>query len=194
MVARRLVASASLLTLAMVVLAANAGSCNAQAQSVPNLSGTWELVEIKPAMGLKPSDAKFGKLMLAISQAGSQMKITQKRTFRGTVRATEYSYYTDGRGETNIGRIETFPYERKTESASGWKQERLLIEYITESSLANPDRGISRKDEWRLGSNRTLILTITTVGGGRAFSTGGNGGGAVGLSGYGKRKFIFREV
>jgi hypothetical protein len=116
MFARRLVASLSLLTLAIAVLAAKAGSCSAQAQSAPNLSGTWELVEIKRAMGLTPSDARFGKLMLAISQAGSQLRITQKRTLRGTVRATEYSYYTDGRGETNIGRIESFPYERKTES------------------------------------------------------------------------------
>ena len=194
MFARRLVASVSLLTLAMAVLAANAGSCSAQAQSVPDLSGTWELVEIKPSMGLKPSDARYGKLMLAISQEGSELRITQKRTLRGTVRAMEYSYYTDGRGETNIGRIESFPYEPKTESVSGWKQESLLIKYITDFSLVNPDRGSSRKDEWRLESNRTLILTITTVGGGRGLSTGGYGGGAVGPSGYGKRKFIFRGI
>jgi hypothetical protein len=194
MIARRLVASVSLLTLTVAVLAAKAGRCSAQAQSVPNLSGTWELIEIKGAMGLKPPDVRFGKLMLVISQEGSQLRITQKRTIRATVQATEYSYYTDGRGETNIGRIESFPYERKTESVSGWEQERLLIKYITEFSLVSPDRGTSRKDEWRLGSNRTLVLTVTTVGGGPGVSTGGNGREAVGPSGYGKRKFIFRGV
>jgi len=195
MVARRLVAGVSLLTLAMSVLAANAGSCRAQAQSVPNLSGTWELVEYD-GVKQKTRGDKFPKLTLVITQEGSQIRITQKRTKRGTATATvqEYSYYTDGRGEKNIGRIETSPYERKTESVSGWKQERLLIKYSTEFSLMSPERGVSRKDEWRLGSNRTLILTTTTVGGGRGFSTGGYGGGAVGLSGYGKRKLIFREV
>lgn len=168
------------------------GLAQSQNQSAPNLSGTWELVEIKGGMGLKPTDARFPRLMLVISQEGSQLRITQKRTIRGTVRATEYSYYTDGRGETNIGRIESFPYERKTESVSGWKQERLLIKYITEFNLVSPDRGVSRKDEWRLGSNRTLILTTTTVGGEPGFYTGGNGRETVGLRGYGKRKLIFR--
>lgn len=168
-------------------------SCLAQSQdqSVPNFSGAWELVEIKGAMGLKPTDARFGKLMLVISHEGSQLRITQKRTRRGTLRVTEYSYYTDGRGETNIGRIDSFPYERKTESVSGWKQERLLITYSTDSSLLSPDRGVSRKDEWRLGSNSTLVLTITTVGPEPGYP-GGNGTGTAGLSGYGKRKFIFR--
>ena len=160
-VGKRLVAAVSLLTLSTAVLAANAGSCSAQAQSqsVPNLSGTWKLVEIKYADSVRPSDPRFPKLMLVISQEGSQIRITQKRTKRGTTTVQEYSFYTDGRGETNIGRIETFPYERKTESVSGWKQESLLIKYSTDLSLMNPDRGVSRKDEWRLGSNGTLILT-----------------------------------
>jgi len=74
----------------------------------------------------------------------------------------EYSYYTDGRGETNLGRVELYPrYVAKFESVSGWQKEGLRIKYSNERG---PDTWANRKDEWRLGSyGGTLILTISTV-------------------------------
>lgn len=76
----------------------------------------------------------------------------------------EYSFYTDGRGETNLGRVELWPsYVAKFESVSGWQKERLLVKYNTEHlrSIGSgvSDQWVTRKDEWRLGSDgRTLIL------------------------------------
>lgn len=189
------VATLSILVLSVAALFANShrGLAQSPNQSAPDLSGTWELVEIKGAMKLKPTERGFPRLMLVISQEGSQLRVTQKRTVHGTERASEYSYYTDGRGETNFGRIESWPYERKTESVSGWQQERLLIKYTAEFTLLSPERGARRKDEWRLGSNgRTLILTRTTV---RSASGSTDDAQTVSVvAGFEKRKLIFRRI
>jgi hypothetical protein len=141
-----------------------------QNQSAPDLSGTWELVEDSVAWPkLKPTDAGFPRLTLVISQEGAQIRITQKRIRRGTQTVEEYSYYTDGRGETNLGRVELYPrYVATFESVSGWQKERLLIKFSTEHlrwfGRGVSDTWVTRKDEWRLGPyGGTLILAISTV-------------------------------
>jgi hypothetical protein len=103
-----------------------------------------------------------------ISQEGSLIRITQKQIRRGTETVKEYSYYMDGRSETNLGRVELWPrYVAKFESVSGWQKERLLIKFSTKH-LRWFGRGVSdswdtRKDEWRLGpQGSTLTLRIST--------------------------------
>jgi hypothetical protein len=174
MSARRLVASVSLLTLAMAVLAANAGSCRAQAQSVPNLSGTWELIEFDGTKQKVIGD-KFPKLILVISQEGSLIRVTQKRTKQGIETVQDYSYYTDGRGETNTERLELWPREVPKlifESVSSWQKDTLVTKYdsklIPWTASGQGARGFytlntvtsRRNDEWRLKSDgKTLVLT-----------------------------------
>ena len=179
----------STLVLSVAALFANSqgGLAQRQTQSAPNLSGTWELVEDNnDAKNLKPTDAGFPRLTLVISQEGSLIRITQKQIRRGTETVQEYSYYTDGRSETNLGRVELWPlYVAKLESVSGWQDERLLIKYSPEH-LRWFGRGVSdswdtRKDEWRLGPyGSTLILRISTAREGQ-----------VGLQ---KRKLTFRKM
>lgn len=146
------------------------GMAQSQDQSVPNLSGTWELIEDdNDAMKLKPTHAGFPRLKLVISQEGSLIRFTQKQIRRGAETVQEYSYYTDGRSETNVGRVELWPHSvARFESVSGWQKERLLIKYNAEHlrwiGRSVSDTWVTRKDEWRLGSNgETLIVTISTV-------------------------------
>jgi hypothetical protein len=169
-----LVASVTLLTLAMAVLPVNTGSSSAQAQSVPNISGTWELIEYDGAKQKVIGD-KFPKLILVISQEDSQITITQKRTKQGVETVLEYSYHTDGRGETNPGRLELWPREvpkLKFESVSGWQKDKLVTKYdsklIPWTGSGKGAQGFytlntvtsRRNDEWRLQSNgKTLVLT-----------------------------------
>lgn len=222
MFAKRLFASVSLLTLAMAVLAANAGSCTAQAQSAPNLSGTWELVEYGGVKQKNLGD-KFPKLTLVISQEGSQIRITQKRIKRGTETVQEYTYYTDGRGETNTGRPELWgPDPRGFESVSSWQKEKLVTKYDVKVDLGTGKGGVSalkspsyytvntaarRNDEWRLGSEgKTLVLTSSYLGiNSGPITTGGipdprlNNNGAEGdrmasYAGFSKSKCVFRRI
>lgn len=174
MFARRLFASVSLLTLGVAVLFANAGACRAQAQGAQSLSGTWELVE-HDGYKQKNLGDKFPKLKLVINQEGSQIRITEKRTKRGIETVHEYTYYNDGRGETNVGRLELWPRDvPKFESISSWQKDHLVTKYDTKVDIGTGHRGIvpccspgdtgntasHRTDEWRLESNgETLVLT-----------------------------------
>lgn len=221
MVAKRVVATASMLILAMAVLAANAGNCRAQAQSAPNLSGTWELVEYNGIKKKKENEAKFPKLILAISQEGSQIRITQKRTKNGTETVQEYSYYTDGRGEKNIGRPEVWgPDPREFESVSDWQKDNLVTKYDTQVQIGsaysgsihsgyNPVNTASRRrDEWQLRSNgKILVLTsryldinTSAIAAGRIpddprlNSSGAEGDRAASYASFGKSKLVFRKI
>jgi hypothetical protein len=161
----------SIFVLSVATLFANSQSVPAQSQNqnAPNLSGTWELVEDHSGVTMKLNDAGFPRVTVVIAQEGSQIRITQKQIKRGIGTVKEYSYYTDGRGETNPGRVELYPrYVANFESVSGWQKERLLIKFSTEHlkwfGRGVADSWVTRKDEWRLGSyGATLILTISTV-------------------------------
>jgi hypothetical protein len=168
---KRAAVTVSTLVLTVAALLASSPRVRAQSQnqSVPDLTGTWELVEDHSALKMKLKDAGFPRVTVVIAQEGSQIRITQKQIKRGTQTEEEYSYYTDGRGETNLGRVELYPrYVAKFESVSGWEKERLLIKFSTEHlrwfGRGVSDSWVTRKDEWRLGSyGGTLILTISTV-------------------------------
>ena len=84
----------SMLILAAAILIVDANNCRAQSQNVPNLGGTWELIEYdgvtKDRLG-----SKFPKLTLAISQTASEVKISQKGFRGGVEEVREFTYYTD---------------------------------------------------------------------------------------------------
>jgi hypothetical protein len=143
----------------------------AQSQNVPNLNGTWELIEYfggtKAQLG-----SKFPKMTLVISQTASEVKITQKRMVRGVEEVSELTYYLDGRGETNLGRVELWPRSLpRFASITQWQKDKLLSDYNgqvvigTGSSTRGADYTTRdsfdrRKDEWRLAPNGdTLALT-----------------------------------
>lgn len=214
---RRLAASVSLLTLAMAVLAANAGRCSAQAQSVPNLSGTWELVEINASKKSKQPPGKFPELTLVISQEGSEIRITKKRTRQGIQTVQDYSYHTDGGGEKNSGRTEVWGDDvRGFESVSSWQKDRLVNRYdrrvilqtgtkTTSAGYTNINSSVNRTDEWRLGRDGlTLVMTSAVVGMNSASTTGGlsdprleSGPGRDGQAAYAdfvKTKLVFRKI
>ena len=161
----------SMLILAAAVIMVDANSCRAQSQNVPDLSGTWELIEYggstKDRLG-----SKFPNMTLVISQTGSEVKITQKRIIRGVGEVKEFTYYTDGRGETNIGRVELWPRSvPRFESVTQWQKDKLFSDFKGQVNVGTGSSGRDgeyltrdsfdrRKDEWRLGSNgNTLALT-----------------------------------
>jgi hypothetical protein len=170
-----LIVGLSMLILAAAVIMVDENSCRAQSQNVPNLSGTWELIEYggttKGQLG-----SKFPQMTLVISQTASEVKITQTRIRRGVEEVQEFTYYPDGRGETNMGRVELWPRNvPRFVSVTQWQKDKLLSDYkgqlslMTGTSTKNGDYSTrdslaGRKDEWRLASNgKTLALTSSTV-------------------------------
>lgn len=215
MSSKRIVAGLSIVTLATIAIITSEKNCRAQGQNVPNLSGTWELVQLDGTKKNKQTEARFPRLILVISQEGSQIRVTQKMTRRGAETVQEYSYYTDGRGEANTGRIETWaPDVRGFESVSGWRKNSLVTKYdnkvrlgtgftSSSSGYSTINTAARRSDEWRLGRDtKTLILTSSTVrmhsasitGGAPAPETGAAEDKQASYAEFGKNKLVFRRV
>ncbi len=153
------------LILALLYLSGASTVTRAQGQNAPNLSGAWELIEFdgttKGRLG-----SKFPKMTIGISQADSEIKITQKRTRRGSEQTREFAYYTDGRGETNTGQInDLWPQsEYRTESVTEWHEGKLLTRYKAQLRVmaGYPLKSTSTdaREEWRLASDgKKLVLT-----------------------------------
>jgi hypothetical protein len=165
---KRVIAGLSLLTLATVVIIAGERNCRAQGQSVPNVIGTWELVEYD-GITQRQVGSKFPKVTLVISQTASEIKITEKRTRRGAEQTHEFTYYTDGRGETNTGQIKLWSQdEHRTESVTQWHEGKLLTRYKRQvrvmPSYALKSTSSDAKEEWRLTSDgKKLVLTASTT-------------------------------
>jgi len=178
----------SILVLSAAFANSQRGLAQSQNQSVPDLSGTWELVEDHSGLKMKLKDAGFPRVTVVIAQEGSQIRITQKQIKRGIETVKEYSYYTDGRGETNLGRVELYPRSvTRFASVSGWQEERLLIKYSGEFSLNSSS---DRKDEWRLvPGDGKLILIIATLLRQSGFYVGANS--EPGMNQLAKRELVF---
>lgn len=170
-----LIVGLSILILAAAVIIVDEKSCRAQSQNVPDLSGAWELIEYN---GITKAQLgpKFPKMTLVISQTAPEVRITQKGFRSGVEEVREFTYYPDGRGETNMGRVQLWPCDvPKFESVTQWQKDKLLSDYEGQPSLmtgCSSKMGITqpvvtsdrRKDEWRLASNgKTLALTSSGV-------------------------------
>ena len=110
------------LILVLLSLSGTSTVTRAQGQSVPNLSGAWELIEFDDTTKSRIG-SKFPNLTLEISQTASEITIKQKRIRRGLAKTREYAYYPDGRGETNTGQIKLWlPDEYRVESVTEWHE------------------------------------------------------------------------
>jgi hypothetical protein len=131
----------------------------AQKKGTPDLSGTWKLDRSKGNYarysGLKPD----ADLLLIISQAGPEIKVTRKSLWRGQERVLEATYYGDGRGEV----ASTFLGSSENKSQSSWEGNK----FVTRFSVTSETRVRGRityevTQEWKLSADgKTLTQTET---------------------------------
>lgn len=163
-----LVATATLITVAEQ-------NVRTQTPKVPNLGGTWELVEYN---GTRKSDlgSKFPEMKLSITQAEAELTIVQNRMRNGVEEVVAFKYYLDGRGETNAGRLQLGPRDDlKWHSVTQLKGNKLLSQFKEQvfvgtsssgrsGSYSTTDTADTRKDEWQVASNgETLTLRSSAV-------------------------------
>lgn len=170
---KRVVVGLLMLSLTTVVIIAGEENGRAQGQNFPNLSGTWELVEYNGSR--KDNDeSRFPRVTLVISQTAAEIKITQKTIRRGSEQAQEFTYSTfaystDGRGETNTGRIQLWSNNwSSVQSVTQWSKGKLLTTYKQQRAVtagyARPGIWTDMRDEWQLASDgKTLVLRTSTV-------------------------------
>ena len=144
----------------------------AQTAPAPNLSGTWELVQIDSATN--KGYPKFPQMKLVIEQETSRLRITEKRIKLGKEEVRTFVYNSDGSGETNNGKIEVWRTEApEFHSVTRTEKNRIVTEYKLEWHLTTAQPvgvygGRDRTDtssqlwaEWSIDASGTK-LTLTT--------------------------------
>jgi len=167
MFSKRVIVTAAMLTLVAVVIATRPTNGRAQSKGVPNLSGTWALVEHD---GTRKSygGSNFPVVTLLIQQQSPEIRITQKTVRRGVEKVLEFIYYADERGETNTGQIKLWPSDfPRLDSVTRWSKDKLLTRYKAQirvmAGYPLKSSDVDAKEEWRLASDGTkLVLTSSS--------------------------------
>ena len=123
---------------------------NAQSESKQqaDFSGKWSLES-------KDGNKVTGdKTTLIISQTGPEIKVLQESSQRGT--SQEFTYYSDGRGETNPSNS-----GGQFRSITSWKKNALVIKFSLPSTRANNNVVVNERiDEWTMSKDgQTLTQT-----------------------------------
>jgi hypothetical protein len=209
--------AAVIVSVLVLVLVLSAGTCSqrvlAQKDDVPNLTGTWELVEFN---GSKKSwgDPHFTKMTLVIRHEGPELKITRKRirdsrnkAINGTEEVREFIHHTDGQVDYNLGRVDLwFDESIRYESVTRLSENKILTEFKQALVMA-PSRGLgpkgpiattntvsSFKEEWSLDkAGNRLVMNFSEISMNSAIITDHDGGRPPSAE-WGRLKFVFRKV
>ena len=135
-----------------------------KSQPKPDLSGTW---------AFDPSRSNVGKSLIAndeikISHHDPELRVVRTIHLNGQAEQRELTYYTDGRGETNVATIWLSispdlksPHPAETKSKTKWSGDRIVTRsklwlmagiHVIEEDVV---------DEWKLSAD-SKTLTQTT--------------------------------
>ncbi len=128
----------------------------------PDFSGTWELDRSKSDFGvfwdrpLAKTDAT-----LVVAHRDPELKMTRTLRLNGREETKEFSYYTDGRGETNPSTMAGAPVKTRT----GWEREAA----VARGRLTRPGKEgsveVEVTESWQLsGGGRTLTHRASVKG------------------------------
>lgn len=206
----------SVMVLALILSAATRPSrVLVQDDGMPNLSGTWQLVEYNGSKKIR-GDRRFPQITLIIRQEGPELKITRKRIrvsvhkeIDGTEEVREFTHHTDGQVDTNLGRVDLwFDESLKNESVTRLSKDKTILTEFKEalvmggSGRGHSPRGVAAltntaskfKEEWSLdeAGNRLLLnfsgIHMTSV------TITDHDGGAAPSAQFERLKFVFRRV
>jgi hypothetical protein len=158
-----------LVVLAAAACVAQGGGRKDAPKPPPNFSGDWVAVDLPRAT---PETEDWLTLVrLKVTHAEPELKVT--RVWERLGRETEdgATYYTDGRGETNLwGSTRTFSMsspddEKELKTRTAWDGEKLVSKSEADASSKKKSRpnGLKVTDEWKLskdGKELTLSRKI----------------------------------
>lgn len=142
------------------------GHGRAQSEPVPNLSGTWKLVEMDGNKDYR--NKRFPKMTLVIEHESEVLKVTEMRSRHGKDEVRTFIYHTDGRGDTT-GRVELWrSKDRDFESVTRTEKGRIVTQYKPElymgTGYPSVDTSSKQTDLWSLdGAGTTLTLTTKSL-------------------------------
>jgi hypothetical protein len=166
---KKLLVICSLLLLSAHAAAAQGGVVAAAAQAKPNFSGVW--IPRVEKQG-KPDAGSAGWTNVIVEQRDPELKFTliHPNPDGKTTRKLEFTFYTDGRGETNDGMVyyaliqdDKIPYT-SVASTTKWEEKTLVVVHKVVIKMLVKQWTVSVNTEvtmrWELsGDGKTLTRT-----------------------------------
>ena len=145
--------------------------------SRPDLTGTWVLVEDGGKRTRKSAPAPENEIRLEVVHREPELKIIRRTLSDGREAVRESVYYSDGRGETNLGPgITTSPADAREDvlkSKTRWDGDKLVTRTTIQQNVRADGLIFHIIDEWRLSAvGRILTRTSKTkIENGNVFSS-----------------------
>ena len=157
----------------MLLLLAGASLCAAQGDKKkttarPDLSGRWLVESWQDEKGRTLPSVR-GTAAVVVTHKEPELRVTRVRRVGGREEALESVYYTDGRGEKNMGPRVTdrpdleAPHDQPVESRTKWKDDKLVTRGRMRQVLAGRTVEVETTDEWKVSADgQTLTQTVST--------------------------------
>ncbi len=132
----------------------------------PVFSGTWQLDEEQAQRNKSKSASAARQLTLVIAQSEPEIKITRKVVSGGQLKTRESIYYSDERGETNVGApISTTPnaQDEEIKSKTRWQGDKLITSARVRKAAAGTFLTWEIVDEWKLSPDGKTLTQKTTI-------------------------------
>ena len=126
----------------------------------PDFSGSWQLDRAKSDFG-QWSDRPLAKAdsTLVVAYVEPELKIRRTLSLNGQQEVREFTYYTDGRGETNQATLGAGEVRSKTK----WDGDKL----VSESQITRRGQGgsytLSVTQKWQVSSDGKTLTNTTTI-------------------------------
>ena len=151
---------AILLTLCLLASAPAADDKQKGGKSRPDFSGTWRVDKSKSDFG-EFSDRPLSKAdaTLVVEHRDPELKVRRMLSLNGQVEVKEFTYYADGRGETNQATIGVGEVKSKTK----WDGDRVVSEArVTRRSQTGPYE-LDVVQKWQVSSDGKTLTNTTTI-------------------------------
>jgi hypothetical protein len=126
----------------------------------PDLSGTWQLDRAKSDFG------EWGERPLAradstllIAHGDPELKIKRTLSLNGQEEVREFTYYTDGRGESNPATIGAGEVKSKTR----WDGDMVVAEAHVTRRGRGGDFELNVTQRWQVSSDGRTLTNTTTI-------------------------------
>ena len=128
----------------------------------PDLSGTWELDRSKSDFGLfRDRPLARADATLVVAHRDPELKITRTLRLNGQQEVKEFTYYTDGRGETNPAAVGAGEVKSKTKWDGDKVSAHSTMAWPGQGGGAGYEMGVAQK--WQVSSDGKTLTNTTVI-------------------------------
>ena len=133
-----------------------------EAKPHPDLTGTWELDRSKSDFGLfRDRPISKADSTLVVVHHDPELKVTRTLRLNGQQEVKEFTYYTDGRGETNPATIGAGEVKSKTKWDGDKVTAHAKMTWPGQNGAAGVEIDVTQK--WQVSSDGKSLTNTTVI-------------------------------